>query len=130
MFSRVNQQSAADFSHQKAETEFSSEQIKQLSELINQAVNNRTLMTETAGPKGDQGESGPPEADGEMSFKPDNIRYFDPGLTTDLTTGEEGIHQVERNMYFTDVSLFIEKLKDIAVSHTPDQVRMIILSCL
>ena len=65
-----------------------------------------------------------------MSFKPDDIRYFDPGLTTDLTTDEEGIHQVERDMYFTDVSLFIEKLKDVAVSHTSDQVRMTILSCL
>ncbi|MCJ1258816.1 hypothetical protein MMC24_006650, partial [Lignoscripta atroalba] len=89
MFGGGNQQSAAGPSHQKAETGFSSEQIRQLSELINQAVNNKTLMSETAGSKGDQ--------------------------------GEEGIHQIERNMYFTDVSLFIEKLKDIAVSHTPDQ---------
>ena len=130
MFGGGNQQSAAGPSHQKAETGFSSEQIRQLSELINQAVNNKTLMSETAGSKGDQGESGPSEAGEGMSFKPDDIRYFDLRLTTDLTTGEEGIHQIERNMYFTDVSLFIEKLKDIAVSHTPDQVRMTILSCL
>ena len=65
-----------------------------------------------------------------MSFKPDDIRYFNPGLTTDLITDEEDIHQVGRNMYFTDVSLFIKKLKDVAVSCTSDQVRMTILSCL
>ena len=122
MFDRGNQQLSAGFSHnsQKAETEFSAEQIRQLSELINQAVSNWMSTAETAEPKGDQGELEPSEAEEGMSFKLNDIRYFDSGLTTDLTTGKRDIHQVERNMFFTDVFLFIEKLKDVAVSHTSD----------
>ena len=53
MFSEVNQQFTAGFSHQKVRTEFSSEQIKQLSELINQVINNRTLTAESADSKED-----------------------------------------------------------------------------
>ena len=130
MFSGVNQQSAADSSHQEVKTEFSPEQIRQLSELINQAVNSRTLMTETADSKGDQGESEPSEVSGGMSFKLNDIRYFNSELTTDFTIDEEDIHQIEQNMFFTDVYLFIKKLKDVAVSYTLNQVKMIILSCL
>ena len=78
------------------------------------------LTAETAESKGDQGESESLRAGEGMSFKPDDIRYFNLRLTTDLITGEEGIHQVEQNMFFTDVFLFIKKLKDVAVSHTSD----------
>ena len=64
--------------------------------------------------------AGPPGVSGGLSCKLDDIGYFDPERTSKTESEEGGLIQIGRDLYFLDMLLFTEKIKDMAMSRGAD----------
>ena len=110
---------------------FSPQQMAQLREMMIQtvetAINNRPAERGEPGPAGPPGPAG---YGGGLSFKYEDIGLFDPDKTSKTEKDEGGILQIGRDLYFTDVLLFTEKIRDMAMSRGAEPVRTLIPSCL
>ena len=105
---------------------FSDAQMAQIRAMFAEQIQNNT------GPTGPQGETGPPGPPGNASgipqWRPEDIGYFDPKLPDSYGTGP--MVRDGKDIWYRNVHLFIERIKDLVNTKGEDTVRTNLNTCL
>lgn len=99
---------------------FTPTQLNQLNEIVRNMLSNEELTSPLRGPPGPQGDPGPQgEAShrADTSWKASEIGYFDPGMRD-----KDGSGLVGTTTYFTNVEVFLDRMRDLQILKSEDVV--------